>query len=757
MNRYYRRSWRFSKASLPVLVLFFAGCTDTKEAVSTRIPTAPSGNAVAVGLPLQSQAKLEQLEQEIEASSGLSTSAFVERHQVHFTTALGYNPLESINLPEIQASGLKLNEAENQTLQKNGFVISNRQRFAHFVDGYKAAYLYHLPVYVSADSILYALHRSYDDILKGFETGYLATELKTLLNAMRAHLGAGSADAMGSEAKADADLYLAVASSLLNGGGLAAPVAGGSSSLIKSIVEAAEKGVGTEDLVLFGDGVDMDFSQFTVRGHYLGDATLEKYFRAMMWLGRTEIPLMSLDKDKGQLVFNRRAFNAMLALRATMDDEDMTRFKKIDAVVRAFVGEPDSMTPPQTDNLLKTLNVTDMAAALSLDDNTIAAAIVGENFGEQKIASQIIITPLHEGTLPLASSFQLLGQRYVVDSHVFSNVVYDRANPEDDSPRRMMPNPLDVAFAALGNDQAAQMLTPELNTYNYAPYLENMRTLVNAHGDSFWEANLYNIWLSALRALSPSASEMANPASAGLPNVAATEMWGRRILSAQLASWAELRRDTILYAKQSYTSGISCEYPDAYVDPYPEFFARIEAFATAGMALGDTISSGNAYINRISTYFAKLGEIATILREMAEHQRTGMPHSKEHIAFINRAVTINMGCGGAGTASGWFADLFYDRDKATEYDPAIADVHTQPTDESGNMVGHVLHVGTGVPRLMVATVDTCSGPRAYVGVVSAYHEKITDNLERLNDKTWAETLKKAAEPEVSWMSDLVVK
>ena len=29
-------------------------------------------------------------------------------------------------------------------------------------------------------------------------------------------------------------------------------------------------------------------------------------------------------------------------------------------------------------------------------------------------------------TLPLSRSFALLGQRYVVDSHVFSNVVFDR-------------------------------------------------------------------------------------------------------------------------------------------------------------------------------------------------------------------------------------------------------------------------------------------------------------------------------------------
>ena len=38
----------------------------------------------------------------------------------------------------------------------------------------------------------------------------------------------------------------------------------------------------------------------------------------------------------------------------------------------------------------------------------------------------------------------------------------------------------------------------------------------------------------------------------GLPGVARTEAWGRRLLNTQLASWAQLRHDTILYAKQVY-------------------------------------------------------------------------------------------------------------------------------------------------------------------------------------------------------------
>jgi hypothetical protein len=107
---------------------------------------------------------------------------------------------------------------------------------------------------------------------------------------------------------------------------------------------------------------------------------------------------------------------------------------------------------------------------------------------------------LARGTLPLSRVFLLLGQRYVVDSHVFSNVVYDRV--QGGAQRRMMPDPLDVAFAALGNNQALPLLGGQLESYRYAPDLAAMRVLVDDHGEIFWNGNLYNRWLAALRAMS---------------------------------------------------------------------------------------------------------------------------------------------------------------------------------------------------------------------------------------------------------------
>jgi len=35
-----------------------------------------------------------------------------------------------------------------------------------------------------------------------------------------------------------------------------------------------------------------------------------------------------------------------------------------------------------------------------------------------------------------------------------------------------------------------------------------------------------------------------------------------KTLNTQLASWTELRHDTVLYAKQPYTASVLCSYPD---------------------------------------------------------------------------------------------------------------------------------------------------------------------------------------------------
>jgi hypothetical protein len=692
------------------------------------------------------QAELAQLTTELQASKALDSGSLLHKRAVTEAPQLSYDPRASEFMDRIQASTLALTENELSALGKNGFVISKRSAFPTFVRGYAAIYFEHLPVYVSADAILEAVHASYDDLLSTTETLALSPTLKALLDSMSANLP--GLVAQNPASAADLDVYLTVARSFLQGT-LVSPVAGGDRKLIEKLYEMGLAASGTEEITLFGAKRNYDASQLQPRGHYIGG--LEPYFRAMMWLGRTDFRLIETESD-GSQKFLRGQYDAMLLLRQAMASADLDRFHRIDAALQGFLGESDYMTVPDVDALISDLGGIDAARAAT--DSSIEAAIRQGGYGIQRIASQIMVNDGSVETLPLARSFAFFGQRYVLDSHVFSQVVYDRVPS-----KRMMPNPLDVAFAALRNDQALPLLQSDLEAFDgYPGKLEGARVLADAHGDDFWNSNLYNLWLSSLRALSP-APDVSSPSSAGMPEVTGTNAWGRRILSTQLGSWAELRHDTLLYAKQSYTGTPACEYPDAYVDPYPEFYDQLRRFAERGGELAELLSASLGLGgDNVKIYFTKLAEISTTLGQMAQNQRQGKPFTDEQLAFVNRAVRVvqdRSGCTVVETPDGWLADLYLNREKSIEASPTIADVHTQPADEAGNTVGKVLHVGTGYPRLMVTTVDTCQGPRAYVGVTFAYHERVETDFHRLTDAEWKMSLPTAAD--VPWLTPVLAE
>jgi hypothetical protein len=709
------------------------------------------GETVAVDLTPQQRSRVDALEAIVGGTTSLTGADLVARRRLPFRT-LGYDPRAADNLAAIQKSAVALTPAELSTLGAHGFVISDRNRYPHFALGYKTIYSQDLPVFISADSILQAVHQSYEAILTGIELSALQPELQALLTDMRQRLPKlAGADAA---TRADVDVFLAVALGLLQDSPAGA-VAGGADDTIATLINGAKAASGETNIELFGVKRDVDFSQFEPRGHYAGIPTLAQYFRAMMWLGRIDFPMLWTDPETGERVLIRRSVAAAFALRALLDEPSLARWRDIDQVLRAMVGEPDSMSPPDVDRLKADLGVTGNDVS-GVSSAALARALVAGAYGEQKILSQIVLQNQHQKTWPLDATFLFMGQRYVFDAHVMSNVVYDRVVNDDPNKVRMMPSPLDVAYAALGNDQAVGLLAPELDAHPYAPALERMRLLGDQHGDAFWQANVYNAWVAALRALSP-----AGDLDRAVPAVAGTEAWGRRVLSTQLASWAELRHDTILYAKQSYTGGAVCSFPDAYVEPRPAFFAALEKLAAAGAAMATRLPPQSSAFVAMDPgpYFQRLGQVATLLRQIAEAELAGTPLSADQLAFINRAVSVKpFGCGGT-RVEGWYADLFFSIDDASKSDPTIADVHTQPTDFLGNFVGRVLHAGTGFPRLMVMTVDGCGGPRAYAGVVSAYHELVTENLERLTDWDWSRRVgaTDGRPDEVPWMSDLVVK
>ena len=701
---------------------------------------------VTLTLSATDQAELSRQQSELAGLSGLTASDLAARHPVAHIS-LGYDPTAAVNLDRITTSTLNPTAEELAVLGQQGFVISRRKQFPSFAYGYSEIYADDLPLFVSADSILDAVHRSYDSMLRQFEQTMLIPDLQSLLQKMRNTLAASTAAT--AQVRADVDLYLAVPLALLTGQ-TAAPVAGASSATINGLVQAAVTATGIQTNTLFGVERDIDMSQFEPRGHYADSPVLEQYFRAMMWLGRIEFRLFETQSD-GSQVFYRRQVDAMLLLSDLLGADGLAIWNRIEGVIRKFVGDADNMTPEQVPLLMNALGITSLADGARIDDATMAQAIVTGGYGAQLIASQLMIN-YGVPTLPLNRSFLIFGQRYVVDSHVFSNLVYDRVGKG--TIMRMMPNPLDIAYAALGNDDALALLGDELAKYPYAPDLEAMRTLVDEHGTDYWQSTLYTGWLGALRALSPAVGGT-TAAGSELPTIALTEGWGRRLLNTQLGSWSELRHDTILYAKQSYTMGVLCEFPDAYVDPYPELFRRLQRFAQEGSGLADlaTAAGQTDMAAWVQTYFDALASATGMLADMAGQELTGTPFSQAQMDFINQTVHVQQMCGG-GYVEGWYSKLFFASD-GTKEDPTIADVHTQYTDEGGNVVGRVLHVGAADPRLMITTINTCSGPNAYAGLAFSYHELVTENFQRLTDMDWKTMIATTPPADVPWLAPVL--
>jgi hypothetical protein len=718
-------------------------------ALGGRAGSSNGGAPVTVTDPAARAQAIAALRADLAADRPADAAGFQSRWPTRYLSSLPYDPLQAQGFDRLAASQLGVSDAERQAIARDGFVISARRTFPTFFYGYKTIYADHLPLYVSFDSVMHAVHRSYDAALMSIETTFLLPTLRSLLSEMQLDLGSGAGSELPAEVRADIDEYLTVARRLL-GDTTAAPVAGGAATAVSALIAFAQAADGVHEVPLFGQPRDVDFSQFKPRGHYAGDSRLEAYFRAMIWLGRTDLRLLQYDTFAAPDApprFFRRHFLAALLL-AQLTDSRIGRWRQMDDVLRAFVGESDNMTVADFPRLRTTTGAPTLAALAGLSDDAIAQGLLDGGFGIQRIASQILFVPDAGAGVPLDRVFLFFGQRFVIDSQVFSDLVFDRVRGE---PKRMMPAPLDAAFAALGNNAAAPLLASELTKYpNYPGALHDARRLVDLHGSDFWDGSLYGAWLGALRGLSVPGGDPTS--AAGLPAVMQTEPWARRILNAQLASWAELRHDTLLYAKQSYTAIPVCDFPDAFVDPYPEAWAGLVRLAQLGQTVANALPPNT--VPALTSYFAKVESVASTLGGMAEAERTGQPLTTAQLAFINQAVdevTMPVGCVVQSVPTGWYPQLFLDQSDAKETDPTIADVHTNPD------AAQVLHVATGLPRLMYVTVDGCNGPRAYAGLVSSYFEKTTGNFQRLTDMEWSAQIMQTPPSDVAWMTGLVAR
>ncbi len=634
---------------------------------------------------------------------------------------------------------------EFSKIEENYFVITERLSYDHFANALHDIYIKDLPVFLSTDAILHALHASYDVILQEIEINIMQANLEIFLSALYSYfpnlMQYYQNDTLIIKSLEDVDLYVTIAYSLIKDSLQ-------SSHLIDNEkVEEVWNYILSEQMAsipLFTEDTRLrmiDFSQFKVRGHYTDTweveeglrISLEPYFKTMMWLGRIDFLLTEPPGLVPWTIDELKRMNISALMLNELVDLSLNRelLQQNNEIINYMVGESDNLTSSEYSEIIASQNIVNAAQLLDDDNfNALQEALIEAfpNGGQRILSSIFIVDPCNPGPAVLPISYKLSGQRFILDSYILSNVVFDRVIYQGSNVMRMMPDPLDAMFV-LGNENALPLLQEEIEEYPYSSQLAALRYLVDCYDDEYWETSLYNTWLGSLRKL------VAPEDNSNHPLFMRTAAWQQEKLNTQLASWAQLRHDNLLYAKPSYTMGAICFYPHSYIEPYPEFYEHLGVFAANA---SDFFSGFSTNTGHIVYYFNQFEELMNKLKNIAEKELNGELFNEEEIEFLgNMLVEGDDMC--SPPYGGWYPGLYYDWEDVTNVDYLTADIHTQPTDEFGNIVGKVLHVGVGKVNLGVFLANSPSSnnqPMAFVGPVMSYYEKTTENFYHMTDEEW---------------------
>jgi hypothetical protein len=497
-----------------------------------------------------------------------------------------------------------------------------------------------------------------------------------------------------------------------------------------------------------------DYSQYVPRGHYTRNEDFERYFRAMMWYGRMSFHLgNSYDPEVGR----RETQSALLIVRGLYtveagDELALDVWDRIYEPTAFFVGTADDLTVYDYAAIANEVygglpDVHALVDEAKLEAFVEAAkelrppAIVGGFVTDQQDAEEMTM------------GFRFMGQRFIPDSYMFQQLVYNKVeglyqgsgepftmSPSAAGPIRGFPRGLDVP-AVLGSQRALAILTADDDT-NYDGYdgqLAGLQDEFAALPASQWTENLYWNWLYTLRPLLDEKGE-------GYPYFMQSPAWVDKDLHAWLGSWTELRHDTILYAKQSYTivGETAIEVPEparGYVEPQPEVYARLAAL-TAQMQAG--LGNRGLLNDEMAGKLAQMEQLLLSLKAISEKELRGENLTENEYTLIRH---IGDTLEGLTTFSEEVEGEI--TSEADERMALVADVHTDPN------TGKVLEEGVG-DAFHIYVVVMVEGELVVAdGGVFSYYEFKQPMSDRLTDEAWQEMSPKPDQP--LWTGSFIIE
>ncbi|OEU48779.1 MAG: hypothetical protein BA871_14060 [Desulfuromonadales bacterium C00003096] len=486
----------------------------------------------------------------------------------------------------------------------------------------------------------------------------------------------------------------------------------------------------------------------------------------MMWYGRMafllkggnvsecsgiETPLLT-EADAKLATIQASLLSAELPAVKVSNTTAQELWTRMYSVTAFFVGAADDLTPYEYQKAIGTVFGSEFDTEELADDDKIeqlkaelANSPSPEIYGGSGVC--VIYPPLTreklQECLAKTKGLRVMGQRFIPDSYIFQQMVspavgmYTGTNCEDTftccfsgaGPARCFPRGLDV-MAVLGSKRAETILSEE-GDMDYAgkdtSYQEQLYSLQHEF-DQFsvtdWNRNLYWSWLYTLKPL-------LNEFPAGTPTFMQTKAWQDKELQTALTSWTELRHDTILYAKQSYTPTFKGMPPQpkpvhGYVEPVPEFYSRL-------LALTEMTKNGLTEMDVLgSKHQDRLNDLASILDRLIELSKKELENQELTEADYEYIRTFGE----------YLDSVVAGVDADGKQTTMVADVHT---DTNTKMV---LEEGVGNVDLILVAYKQPDGQMVVgAGPVMSYYEFTHPMDDRLTDDKWRTMLNAGDVPE----------
>ena len=610
-------------------------------------------------------------------------------------------------------------EEQKKLLAQNCFVV-NPTKVEQLFYIYEDNQYKNIPSFITTDSVLQVYHIFYDYTLRSLEDQKLLGLLeeltdKMLQNSITIYNDIKNKDIKNIQLKNIA--YFTVAELCLERD-IPSEVPEEAKTIALEEYEKIKAHSGFAESSLFP--YELDYSQYIPRGHYTRSEDFERYFKAMMWYGQAPFPLY-FNEDEDNRNIEQTLQSLLITYSICIDEDSFNMWEQIYEPTNFFVGSSDDLDIYQYGELLfkvygNSPNLNKLNDGKKLDEFYNEA----KSFPEPRIKAKYTSV-----TTPVGKQFRFMGQRYVLDAEIIQELVEPIVRP--------IPSGLDV-LGVLGSERAETIQMNKEENKNWEDYPKmfgNMKEKFGVLDDNEWKSNMYQGWLWTLKGLLEAYGE-------GYPSFMTNEAWTDKNLNTALASWSELKHDTILYGKQSGAEcGDGYGETKGYVEPNIEIYEKLlwltkysrENLNHRELLLEDMDSKMEVFEELLSFL------IDCSVKELRNEELT----REEHERILLYGGTLEyLTASFAGEGLRWF-EITSETDRNMA---VIADFHTIAPNSYSE--GGYLEAGVG-PAFEIYVVVPI-GDKLYLtrGGVFSYYEFVSG--ERLTDEKWQNMINENKEP-----------